>query len=59
MFSSLRVKGILSQTVHAAYPIVCFPVLKILCRCIFGIVFADRAYCSGILKIRLRVRGFI
>ena len=27
MFSSLRVKGILSQTVHAAYPIVCFPVL--------------------------------
>ena len=27
MFSSLRVKGILSQTVHAEYPIVCFPVL--------------------------------
>ena len=27
MFSSLRVKGSLSPTVHAAYPIVCFPVL--------------------------------
>ena len=27
MFSSLRVMGILSQMVHAAYPIVCFPVL--------------------------------
>ena len=55
MFSSLRVKGILSQTVHAAYPIVCFPVLvrtffyvKILFRCISGIVFVD---ITGILKI--------
>ena len=27
MFSSLRVMGVLSQMVHAAYPIVCFPVL--------------------------------
>ena len=27
MFSSLRVMGILSQMVHVAYPIVCFPVL--------------------------------
>ena len=27
MFSSLRVMGILSQMVHAAYPIVCFLVL--------------------------------
>ena len=27
MFSSLRFKGTLSQIVHAAYPIVCFPVL--------------------------------
>ena len=27
LYSSLRVKGILAQTVHAAYPIVCFPVL--------------------------------
>ena len=27
MLSSLRVMGILSQMVHAAYPIVCFPVL--------------------------------
>ena len=56
MFSSLKVKGILSQTVHAAYPIVCFPVfssshffyVKILFRCISGIVFAD---ITGILKI--------
>ena len=56
MFSSLKVKGILSQTVYAAYPIVCFPVfssshffyVKILFRCISGIVFAD---ITGILKI--------
>ena len=27
MFSSLRFKGTLSQIMHAAYPIVCFPVL--------------------------------
>ena len=54
MCSSLRVMGILSQMVHAAYPIVCFPVLvrffyvKILFRCISGIVFVD---ITGILKI--------
>ena len=27
MFSSLRFKGTLSQIIHAAYPIVCFPLL--------------------------------
>ena len=27
MLSSLRLKGTLSQIIHAAYPIVCFPVL--------------------------------
>ena len=55
MFSSSRVKGILPQTVQAAYPIVCFPVLvrtffyvKKLFRCISGIVFVD---ITGILKI--------
>ena len=47
MFSSLRFEGILSQIIHAAYPIVCFPVLV---RTFFlrGIVFV---YISGILKI--------
>ena len=54
MFSSLRFKGTLSQIIHAAYPIVCFPVLvrtfyvKVLFRCIPGIVFV---YITGIFKI--------
>ena len=46
MFNSLRFKGTLSHIIHAAYPIVCFPVLvraffyvKVLFRCISGIVF--------------------
>ena len=54
MFSSLRVKGTLSQIIHAAYPIVYFLLLvrtfyvKVLFRCIPGIVFV---YITGILKI--------
>ena len=45
MFSSLRLKGTLFQIIHAAYAIVCFPLLvrtffyvKVLFRCIPGIV---------------------
>ena len=55
MFSSLRFKGTLH--IHAAYPIVCFPVLvrtffyvKGLFRCIPGIVFM---YITGTLLVAL------
>ena len=55
MLSSLRFKGTLCQIIHAAYPIVCFPVLvrtllngKDLFRCIPGIVFV---HITGISKI--------
>ena len=55
MFSSLRFKEILSQIIHAAYPIVCFPVLvrtffyvEVLSPCIPGIVFV---HISRILTI--------
>ena len=55
MFSSLRVMGILSQMVHAAYPIVCFLVLV---RTFFKYVFFlflrfyHRTYQTGVAVLR-------
>ena len=56
MFSSFTFKGTLSQIMHAAYPIVCFPVLVraflrkgfVSMHTVPGIVFV---YITGILKI--------
>ena len=61
MLRSLRFKGALSQIIHAAHPIVCFPVLvrtffyvKVLFRCVPGMVLV---YITGISKIGLYAKG--